>query len=110
MGEDKGEGKKEDGKGFISEDRKKIGDFYNFGMDNNKLQQIQKRSRFMMLRFAITGLVFGFFTEWLLGNGKIYDNIIKKTTMRRLSISPITQTPRRRKTIDSKHACSTSSS
>ena len=39
----------------------------------------------MMIRFAVTGLVFGFFTEWLLGNGKIYDNIIKKTTMRRLS-------------------------
>lgn len=38
-----------------------------------------------MVRFALTGLVFGFFTEWLLGNGKIYDNIIKKTTLRRLS-------------------------
>jgi hypothetical protein len=37
------------------------------------------------MRFTITGLVFGFFTEWLLGNGKIYSNIVKKSTMRRLS-------------------------
>lgn len=53
----------------------------------------------MLLRFAVTGLIFGFFTEWLLGNGKIYDNIIKKTTMRRLSTLSLTQTPRRSKTI-----------
>ena len=38
-----------------------------------------------MTRYALTGLIFGFFTEWLLGNGRIYDNIIKKSTMRRLS-------------------------
>jgi hypothetical protein len=51
----------------------------------------------MMVRFAVTGLIFGFFTEWLLGNGRIYDNIIKKTTMRRLSTTPTMQTPRRKK-------------
>lgn len=55
----------------------------------------------MLLRFAVTGIVFGFFTEWLLGNGKIYDNIIKKTTMRRLSTFAFTQTPRRSKTTAS---------
>ena len=53
----------------------------------------------MLLRFAVTGIIFGFFTEWLLGNGKIYDNIIKKTTMRRLSTFLITQAPRRSRTI-----------
>lgn len=57
-----------------------------------------------MLRFTITGLVFGFFTEWLLGNGRIYDNIIKKTTLRRLSNSLPTQTPRRGRTIASRPA------
>ena len=62
----------------------------------------------MLLRFAVTGIVFGFFTEWLLGNGKIYDNIIKKTTMRRLSTLPITQTPRRSKTIASENVSATS--
>jgi hypothetical protein len=51
-----------------------------------------------MVRFALTGLVFGFFTEWLLGNGKIYDNIIKKTTLRRLSKAFPMQTRRRKKT------------
>lgn len=69
----------------LSEDRKKLGSFYNFSMDENKFKQIQKRSKKQLLRFAITGIAFGFFTEWLLGNSKIYDNIIKKTTMRRLS-------------------------
>ena len=50
------------------------------------------------MRFALTGIVFGFFTEWLLGNGKIYSNIIKKSTMRRLSTPLPIQMPRRRKT------------
>ena len=31
------------------------------------------------------GVIFGFGTEWLLGHGKIYDNIIRRSTMRRLS-------------------------
>jgi hypothetical protein len=66
-----------------------MGSFYNFQMDEGKIQEIQKRSRRLMMRFAVTGIVFGFFTEWLLGNSKIYDNIIKKTTMRRLSTSPL---------------------
>lgn len=86
-----------------------MGDFYNFAMDENKIQQIQKRSKRMMIRFAITGLVFGFFTEWLLGNGKIYDNIIKKTTMRRLSTSFLIQTQRKSKTIAYKPVSSTKS-
>ena len=54
-------------------------------MNEDKLEQIRKRSGRQIGRFAVTGLVFGFFTEWLLGNGRIYDNIIKKSTMRRLS-------------------------
>jgi hypothetical protein len=36
MAEEKGDGGKP--KSFISEDRKKMGDFYNFHMDDNKLQ------------------------------------------------------------------------
>ena len=35
----------------------------------------------------ITGLIFGFFTEYLLGNTKIYDNAVDRATMRRLSKS-----------------------
>lgn len=54
-------------------------------MDDAKLDQIKKNSRKQIGRFAVTGIVFGFFTEWLLGNSTIYDNIIKKSTMRRLS-------------------------
>lgn len=52
-----------------------------------------------MIKFGVTGIVFGFFTEWLLGNGKIYDNIIKKTTMRRLSNYVFNEMLRRRRTI-----------
>lgn len=108
MSEEKERGAAGREKGFVSEDRKKMGDFYNFSMDENKLQQIQKRSRRTMARFAVTGLIFGFFTEWLLGNGRIYDNIIKKTTMRRLSTVPPMQTPRRRRTTASTPASSSS--
>lgn len=80
--------------------------FYNFNMDESKLKEIQKRSRKTMGRFAVTGFVFGFFTEWLLGNGRIYDNIIKKTTLRRLSTSLIIQTLRREKKTESKRGWS----
>lgn len=31
------------------------------------------------------GIAFGFFTEYLLGNTRIYENIVRKATMRRLS-------------------------
>jgi hypothetical protein len=46
----------------ISEDRQKLGSFYNFSMDDSKLKEIKKRSTKQMGRFAITGVVFGFFT------------------------------------------------
>lgn len=54
-------------------------------MNDGKLEQIRKNSRKQIARFAVTGVVFGFFTEWLLGNSTIYTNIVKKSTMRRLS-------------------------
>jgi len=64
---------------------KKLNNFYSFRVDESKFQQIRKNSNKQIMRFALTGIVFGFFTEWLLGNGQIYSNIIKKSTMRRLS-------------------------
>ena len=82
----------------MSEDMKKLNSFYSFKVDEPKFQQIRKNSNKQIMRFALTGIVFGFFTEWLLGNGKIYSNIIKKSTMRRLSTPLLIQTPRRRKT------------
>lgn len=84
-------------KNFISEDRKKMNSFYTFKMDESKLEQIKQRSSKQVGRFVITGLLFGFFTEWLLGNSTIYDNIVKKSTMRRLSSSSSMQRPRRKK-------------
>lgn len=74
-----------------------MGSFYSFQMDEAKLTQIRQRSTKQISRFVITGLVFGFFTEWLLGNGRIYHNIIKKSTMRRLSTYFPIQRPRRRR-------------
>lgn len=71
-------------------------------MDQNKFNEIQKRSNKQIARFIITGLVFGFITEWMLGNSTIYDNIIKKTTMRRLSKQLIIQQPKRKKICASK--------
>ena len=47
-------------------------------VDESKFTQIKKNSQKQVIRYALTGLVFGFFTEWLLGNGRIYDNIVKK--------------------------------
>ena len=74
-------------KDFISEDKSKLNSFYTFKVDEEKLIEIRKRSGKQIGRFMFTGVLFGFFTEWLLGNGKIYDNIIKKSTLRRLSMS-----------------------
>lgn len=69
----------------LSEDAKKLNSFYTFKVDESKFTQIKKNSQKQVIRYALTGLIFGFFTEWLLGNGRIYDNIVKKSTMRRLS-------------------------
>jgi hypothetical protein len=85
---------------FQSEDMKKLGSFYNFQMDEAKFQEIQKRSKKQMMRFAFTGIAFGFLTEWLLGNSTIYSNIIKKTTLRRLSIVYYTKMLRKRRMIE----------
>ncbi len=54
-------------------------------MDQNRFDTIRSRSGKQILRFAITGIIFGFITEYMLGNSTIYSNIIKKATMRRLS-------------------------
>jgi|LakMenE18May11ns_1017448.scaffolds.fasta_scaffold9937428_1 hypothetical protein len=59
---DKKEDVKPNNKEVISEDRQKLGNFYNFTMDDSKLKEIKKRSTKQMGRFAITGVVFGFFT------------------------------------------------
>ena len=68
-----------------SKDQQKLNDFFNFKINDQKFHQIQQHTRKKVIRFTVTGVIFGFFTEWLLGNGKIYDNIVKKSTMRRLS-------------------------
>jgi hypothetical protein len=49
-------------------------------------------------RVLFTGIIFGFFTEYLLGNTQIYENIVRKATMRRLSKCLLIKTPRRKKT------------
>ena len=56
-------------------------------MDQNRFETIRSRSRKQIFRFALTGIIFGFITEYMLGNSTIYSNIIKKATMRRLSIA-----------------------
>ncbi len=60
-------------------------------------------------RVLFTGIVFGFFTEYLLGNTKIYENIVRKATMRRLSNFFLTQTPRRKKRTSKNKSTSDSS-
>ena len=78
-----------EGKEFISEDRRKLNSFYTFHIGKDKFDQVRRNANRQIRRFALTGVVFGFFTEWLLGNGKIYSNIVKKSTMRRLSTPPL---------------------
>ena len=70
---------------FISEDKKNLNSFYSFKMDQNRFDLIRNRSRKQIFRFALTGVIFGFVTEYMLGNSTIYSNIVKKATMRRLS-------------------------
>lgn len=78
-----GEGPKK--KGFKSEDAKKLNDFYTFKMGEDKFQEMKKRTGRNLWRIGLMGVIFGFGTEWLLGNGQIYDNIVKRSTLRRLS-------------------------
>ena len=79
------QGKEKKGKQFVSEDKRKLNNFYSFRVSQDKFHQVNKNANRQIMRFAITGVIFGFFTQWLLGNGKIYSNIVKKSTMRRLS-------------------------
>ncbi len=74
-------------KEVLSEDSKKMNSFYNFKLGEEKFTQIQKQAKTKLHRFVFVGVVFGFFTEYLLGNSKIYSNIVTKSTMRRLSTS-----------------------
>ena len=70
---------------FESEDRKNLNSYYSFKMDQAKFDLIKSRSRKQISRFAVTGVIFGFITEYMLGNSTIYSNIVKKATLRRLS-------------------------
>jgi hypothetical protein len=69
----------------ISRDRAKLNNFYDFKIDNKKLDTIKDRTWKSQKRVFLIGIAFGFFTEYLLGNTRIYENIVRKATMRRLS-------------------------
>jgi len=53
---------KPDPKTFLSEDAKKMGSYYNFSVDETKFKEIKKHSRRQLIRFGITGIIFGFFS------------------------------------------------
>lgn len=69
----------------ISRDRAKLKSFYDFKIDDKKLDTIKQRTWSSQKRVFLVGIAFGFFTEYLLGNTRIYENIVRKATMRRLS-------------------------
>lgn len=69
----------------VSNYHERLGNFYNFSISEQKLSTLEGISKKKAHRYFFTGIIFGFFTQYLLGNTKIYDNAVDRATMRRLS-------------------------
>lgn len=69
----------------LSRDQKKIGRFYKFEVTEQRFDTVKKMSSRMMWKYLSRGLIFGFLLEALMTQTRIYENIIRSTTMKRLS-------------------------
>lgn len=84
-----------------SRDSQKLNSFYSGIPTEAKLASLENKVAKSKSKYAVRFFVMGFLLEYAFGVGSFYENLNRKSTLRRLSISPITQTPRRRKTMSS---------
>lgn len=69
----------------LSRDQQKLHAYYVPNVDEKKLKVLEGHARKLKIKYISRSLVFGFIIEYCLGVSKIYDNINRKTTTRRLS-------------------------
>ncbi|CAD8162263.1 unnamed protein product [Paramecium octaurelia] len=68
----------------MSKDQEKLGKFYTFEVTAEKLQTVQQRARSMYFKHFRNAFIFGFCIEFMIIKSRIYENIVRKSTQRRL--------------------------
>jgi mannosyltransferase OCH1-like enzyme len=58
--------------------------FYTFDFTQKKWNVAQTKFKSLMIKHFRTGIIMGFFVECLIINTNIYENSVKKSTVRRL--------------------------
>ncbi|CAD8116296.1 unnamed protein product [Paramecium sonneborni] len=67
-----------------SKDQEKLGKFYTFEVTAEKLQTVQQKARKMYFKHFRNAFIFGFCIELMITKSRIYENIVRKSTQRRL--------------------------
>jgi len=62
----------------------KLGKFYNFEVSNERFSRFENRANGMVLKHFRNAFIVGFFIEMIVVNTSCYENIIRKSTIRRL--------------------------
>lgn len=64
----------------------KIGKFTNFEVSKERFTNFETRANRMIVKHFRNAFIVGFFIEMIVVNTSCYENIIRKSTMRRLGI------------------------
>lgn len=78
----------------LSKDQRLLNNFYDFSISEQRLKGFETKKNRMIGRYFLIGLGFGLFYETLIVKTSIYENIIKKSTLKRLGNSAQTQKPK----------------
>lgn len=70
----------------LSRDQMQLNNFYMPNMSDNKLEYLETKVKKNKYKYMGRSFVFGFVLEYFLGVGKIYDNINRKSAIRRLGM------------------------
>ncbi len=62
----------------------KLGKFYNFEVSSERFNNVENRANKLIIKHFRNAFIVGFFIEFLVVNTKIFENIVRKSTLRRL--------------------------